>query len=205
MTEALECSEKEGAMFGRSFALAKASWGVLRQDKELTLLPVLSFLTYLVVAIVCIAPIALIVSDMPGDETWTSNPVTWVLGFVTYVALSYVALFFNAAIVCAADERFQGGDPTSGSALRGASEHAGALLPWAIVTATVGLVLRAIEERLGFLGTILAGLIGLAWALVTFLVVPIIIIERIGAFAAIKRSALLFKQTWGENVVTNAG
>ena len=190
---------------GRSWGLVKASWGVLRQDKELTLLPLLSFLAYLLVAFVFLAPIALLVSDTPGDESWTSNPVTWVLGFVAYVALAYVLVFFNAAIVCGADERLRGGDPTLGSALSGAASHAGALLPWAIVTATVTMVLRAIEERLGFLGTIIAGLVGLAWSLVTFLVIPVLIIERIGAVAAVKRSAQLFKSTWGENMIANGG
>src|SRR5262245_5666078 len=114
-------------------------------------------------------------------------------------------IFFNAAIVCGADERLRGGDPTLGSPLRGAREPAGVLLPWALLSATVSLVLRALEQRAGIIGRIVIGLVGLAWTLVTFLVLPILVVERIGVGDAVKRSAELFKRTWGENVVTNGG
>jgi hypothetical protein len=131
--------------------------------------------------------------------------VTWVLAVLAAVAFTYVGVFFNAAIVCGADERFRGGDPSLGSALSAAASHAGSLLPWAIITATVSAVLRGLEQRAGFLGGIAARLLGLAWSLVTFLVIPVLVVERIGVIDAIKRSASLFKQTWGENVVANAG
>jgi hypothetical protein len=79
------------------------------------------------------------------------------------------------------------------------------LLPWAVLSATVSLVLRAVEERAGIVGRIVVGLVGLAWSLVTFLVLPILVVERIGVVPAVKRSTELFKHTWGENVVTNGG
>ena len=93
----------------------------------------------------------------------------------------------------------------SASALRGARERAGVLLPWALLSATVSLVLRALEERLGIIGRIVVGFVGLAWSLVTFLVIPILVVEQLSVGAAVKRSAELFKHTWGENVVTNGG
>jgi Family of unknown function (DUF6159) len=188
----------------RSIELAKASWAVLRQDKELAVLPVLSFLAWLVVAATFVLPIVVVAGDA-SDKSWTSNPVTWVLGFLGYLSVTYVMILFNAAIVCGADERLRGGDPTLGSALRGAWDRAGVLLPWALLSATVSLILRAIEERAGIVGRIVVGLIGIAWSLVTFLVLPILVVERIGVGAAVKRSAELFKHTWGENVVTNGG
>jgi Family of unknown function (DUF6159) len=191
--------------FERSIALAKASWAVLRQDKELALLPLLSFAAWLVVAATFILPIAVVAGDASNGSSWTSNPVSWVIAFLGYLAVTYVMIFFNAAIVCGADERLSGGDPTLGSALRGARERAGVLFPWALLSATVSLILRAIEERAGIIGRIVVGFIGLAWSLVTFLVLPILVVERIGVGDAVKRSTELFKRTWGENVVTNGG
>jgi hypothetical protein len=191
--------------FQRSIELAKAAWAVLRQDKELAVLPIISFAAWLVIAATFAIPIAAVVSGTDSGDSWTSNPLVWVLGFAGYLALTYVMIFFNAAIVCGADERLQGGDPSLGSALRGARERAGVLLPWAVLSATVSLILRAIEERAGIVGRIVVGLVGLAWTLVTFLVLPILVVERIGVVDAVKRSAQLFKQTWGENVVTNGG
>jgi hypothetical protein len=79
------------------------------------------------------------------------------------------------------------------------------LLPWAVLSATVSIILRAFEERAGVLGRIVGSLIGLAWSLVTFLVLPVLVIEQIGPIDAVKRSAALFKKTWGENMIANAG
>jgi Family of unknown function (DUF6159) len=191
--------------FQRSLALAKAAWAVLKQDKELAILPVLSFASFLVIAGLFVLPIVAIASGTSEGDNATSNPVVWVIGAIAYFVVTYAMIFFNAAIVCGADERLRGGDPTLGSALRGARERAGVLLPWALLSATVSLVLRAIEERAGFIGRIVIGLVGIAWTLVTFLVIPILVVERIGVLDAVKRSASLFKRTWGENVVTNGG
>jgi Family of unknown function (DUF6159) len=192
-------------VFHRSLELAKASWAVLRKDKELALLPVLSFAAWVIIAATFLLPIVAVNADRPEGDSWTSNPLTWMIAFAGYLVVTYVMIFFNAAIVCGADERLRGGDPTLASALRAARERAGVLLPWAVLSATVTLILKAIEQRAGIIGRIVVGLIGIAWSLVTFLVVPILVVERIGVGAAVKRSGELFKRTWGENVVTNGG
>lgn len=186
----------------RTIELAKASWRVLNADKELLLLPVLSFIATLAVAASFLAPILL-----AGEGTTVEDPGTigYVLLFVAYVVLAYITIFFNAALVHAANERLEGGDPTLGSALRGAALRAGRILPWAIVSATVSIILRAIEERGGTFGRIASGIAGIAWALVTFLVIPVLVIENIGVMDAIKRSGSLFKRTWGENVAAQVG
>jgi hypothetical protein len=116
-----------------------------------------------------------------------------------------VVVFFNAALVWAADCRMRGEQVTLGEAIRAASERAHVLLPWAVLSATVSLVLRAIEERAGIIGRIVGLFLGLAWTLVTFLVLPVLVIEQIGPIKAVKRSAELFKHTWGENMIANAG
>lgn len=182
---------------GKTVELARASWGVLQADKELLLLPVLSFLTSAVVAATFAVPTLLVVDK--------ESPVTYVVAFLAYVVLAYVTIFFNAALVSAADERLRGGDPTLGSALRAAGRHAGRILPWAVVSATVSVVLRTLEERAGVFGRIAAAIAGIAWGLVTFLVIPVLVFEEIGVRDAIRRSGQLFKRTWGENVVAQVG
>jgi hypothetical protein len=180
--------------------LAKASWAVLNADKELIVLPVLSALTTLIVAAGFVVPVVFASGDT-GEITTTG----YILLFVMYVALAYVTIFFNSALIHAARERMHGGDPTVGSALRGAASHAGRILPWAVVSATVSVLLRAIEQRAGVVGRIAAGIAGVAWSLVTFLVLPVLIIEGVGVGDAIRRAGDLFKRTWGENVAAQIG
>ncbi len=191
-----------GGRLQNSIDLAKASWGVLRDDRKLTVLPLLSGLSMLAVALVFFAPAALIVNNGTGDS---SRPVAWILGAVGYLVLTYVLVFFNAALVFAADKRLRGEPVTIGEAIHAAGSRAHVLLPWAVLSATVSIALRALEERAGIIGRIVGSLIGLAWSLVTFLVLPVLVIEQLGPIQAVKRSTELFKRTWGENMIANAG
>ena len=185
-----------------SIELAKSSWNVLRDDKQLTVLPLLSGVSALLVALLFFGPVALIANS---GAQGSSKPLAWILGAVGYLAITYVVVFFNAALVFAADKRMRGETVTIGEAVHAASARAHVLLPWAVLSATVSLILRAIEERSGIVGRIVGSLVGLAWSLVTFLVLPVLVIEQIGPIQAVKRSTELFKRTWGENMIANAG
>ena len=182
-----------------TWELAKASARVLKADKELVVLPIISSIASLIVAASFLLPIFI-----AGDPESPST-VFYIVAFVVYFVTAYITIFFNAALVHAANERMNGGDPTVGSAIRGAAARAGKILPWALISATVSVILRALEERAGILGRIVIGLVGLAWTLVTFLVLPIVVIEGESAVASIKKSANLFKRTWGENVAAQIG
>jgi len=186
----------------RTFELAKASWAVLKQDKELVVLPILSLLATIAVAATFLIPI---ISSGDAGALEDAGTGEYVLMGVAYLVLAFITIFFNAALVHAADERMDGGDPTIGSALAGAASRVHRILPWAIVSATVSIILQAIEERAGTLGRIVSGLAGLAWSLVTFLVLPVLVIEDVGVVEAVKRSGSMFKRTWGENVAAQVG
>ena len=79
------------------------------------------------------------------------------------------------------------------------------ILGYALIAATVGMLLRMLQERLGFIGRLVIGLLGLAWTVATFLVVPVLASEEVGPVDAVKRSVALLRQTWGENLIGNAG
>jgi len=193
--------------WARSKQLASASWGLLKHDKELMFLPLISGIASLAVAATFLFPLYLSAktTDAAGSNTLEMKPFGYVLLFLMYLVLGYVAIFFKTAMLCGADERMQGGEPTLGSALSGAMSRAGKILPWAIVTATVSVILRSLEERAGILGRIVIGIVGMAWAVVTFLVLPIVVFENVGVGTAIKRSAEMLKRTWGENLIVNLG
>ncbi|MCU1369248.1 MAG: hypothetical protein JWO77_442 [Ilumatobacteraceae bacterium] len=191
----------------RSKQLASASWGLLRHDKELLFLPLISGIASLAIAATFLLPLYLSseTRSVGGSTSLEMKPVGYLVLFLMYLVLAYVAIFFKTAMLCGADERMQGGEPTLGSALSGAMSRAGKILPWAIVTATVSVILRSLEERAGILGRIVIGLVGMAWAVVTFLVLPIVVFEDVGVGTAIKRSTEMLKRTWGENLIVNLG
>ena len=190
-----------------TWELAKVSWGVLKKDRELLWIPVLSFLaSAAVIAVVAVLSILTWTASPDGaQESEAVNPAVYVLFVLAALAVGVIAVFFNGALVAGAHERLTGGDPTVRSAVGRAFTRIGGLVPWAILTTTVGLVLQALRERAGWLGRIVTSLIDMAWQVVTFLTVPAIVIDKLGAIDGLKRSASLLRHTWGENLAARVG
>jgi hypothetical protein len=201
---------------GRTWQLAKLSTRTLMKDKELVLFPLMSFITVAIIAAVFFA-IAYATGSVDRlqalsesntaqaqEEGVTVVDVTiYVLGFV---AITYAVVFFNAALIAAAIERLRGGDPNVGTGLKAVIPQMHNILGWAIISATVGLVLQAVRSQTdNLLGRIALAIAGGIWAYMTFFVVPMLVVRGVGPVEAIKQSSSLFKRTWGEQVTSNFG
>ena len=192
--------------FSNTIALAKVSWRVLRKDRELLLIPIFSFLASIaVLALIWLPTLSAIDTSALAGESEDPGAVLLLVGIITAMALSIISVFFNGALVAGAHERLSGGDPTVRSAVGRAFSRLPGLLPWAILTGTVGLILQAARERAGWLGRFVVNMVGMAWQTATFLVVPAIVIDDHGAVSGLKASAALLKRTWGENIAARVG
>ena len=190
--------------FSRSWNLIKASAGVLAKDKELLVFPLLSAICTLIVAAAFVLP-ALGLGALDGLGNGGMSVAVYAGAFLFYLVQYFVIFFFNSALVGAAMIRLDGGDPTLRDGLAIARSKALPILGYAAIAATVGMVLRAIQERAGFLGRLVTGALGVAWTLASFLVVPVLVSRNIGPIDAVKESALLLKKTWGENLIGQGG
>jgi len=72
------------------------------------------------------------------------------------------------------------------------------------------MILNAIESSArkakgvgGLLLLLLKGLLGLAWTVLTFFVIPIIVYQDLGVVDTIKKSGETIKKTWGEALMVN--
>lgn len=193
--------------FSRSWGLIKASAGVLVKDKELLVFPLLSSIVTLIVAAAFILPMFGLgaLDALREDGSGQISPLLYVVAFLFYLVQYSVIFFFNSALVGAAMIRLDGGDPTVRDGLRIASSKIVPIIGYAAIAATVGMVLRAIQERAGFIGKIVSGFLGVAWTVASFLVVPVLVSREIGPIDAVKESALLLKKTWGENLIGQGG
>ncbi|MGZ5061777.1 MAG: DUF6159 family protein [Usitatibacter sp.] len=191
----------------RSWGLVKASAAVLSQDKALLLFPLMSLgALFFVCASFALPVFGLgLLDGISGGGRGTISAGLYATGFLFYFAQFFVIFFFNAALVGAAMMRLDGGDPTLADGLRIATSKIGAIAGYALIAATVGVVLRAIQERVGFIGRIIVGLLGVGWAIATYLVVPVLVARDVGPVDAVKESAALLKKTWGENVIGQVG
>jgi len=195
--------------FEAGWELVKQSFAVLRMDKELLVFPFLAGVASLVVMASFALPLLshygldgidrIIESEDPAVKAAALAYV-----FVFYLCMSFVTIFCNSALIGATVIRLQGGDPTVGDGLRVAIRRIVPIFAWAVVSATVGLILRVLESsRRSLLARAAASLFGMAWSIVTCLAVPVLVIEGLGPLKAIRRSASLLRETWGEQLVGN--
>ncbi len=192
--------------FSNSWALFKASLDVLQQDRELLWFPVLSTIAAVLVGITFLVPLGIFVTANPELGESDGLPTAFYAGlFAFYVVQYFVIFFFNTALVGAAIARLEGKDPTLRDGLRIATDRLGAIFGYALIASTVGIVLQAIEERVGLVGKIVIGLIGATWTVASFLVVPVLATRDIGPVDAVRQSVSLLKKSWGENVIGHAG
>ena len=194
--------------FARSWALMKASASVLRSDKSLMMFPLLSGLCSLIVAASFLIPIAVtlgLVHHATANQERGFSVAAYLALFVFYLVQYFLIIFFNTALAGTVLARLRGEPATMSTGFAVARSRWGSILGYALIAATVGLFLRALQERLGLLGRLMAGLFGLAWTVASFLVVPVLASQNVGPMDAVSRSVSLLKRTWGENLIGQGG
>jgi len=188
--------------FARSWDMIGESFSVLRKDKKLVLFPILSGMSTLAIAAMYFLPLF----NMGVLEHYrayrTVDPTVYAWLFLWYCTNYFVIIFFNCALAACAQIRFGGGEPTIREGMAQAGWKIPSILMWAVVASTVGMILHAIEERSSWLGKIVSAMLGIAWAMATYLIVPVLIFEDDSVFGSIQRSSALLRETWGEQIVS---
>jgi nitrate reductase gamma subunit len=176
------------------------SFKVLKENKQLVIFPILSGISLLLI-LSSFVTIMLAAAGWDTEAIEEPGQTTSILYLFLYYLVNYfVVVFFNTALVHCTRLYFQGEEVTIEKGLRFSLSRIGSIFAWSMFAATVGTVLRLIQENAGWLGKILAGLIGIVWSVATFFVVPVIAYENVGPLQAFKRSSQLMKEKWGERL-----
>lgn len=198
--------------FSRSWELTKVTFDVINKDRELIWFALLSFIFSTIFAVVMIVPTVLTTLMNEGFSQDSMRLFEYAIIFVTYFGLAFIATFFNVCVVYTTKVRFEGGNATFGESLKFAFSRFGLIVKWSLLAATVGLLMRLLENfarRLGRPGQIIVGIlvaiIGMAWTVVTIFVVPVLVYEGLGPVDAVKKSIQVIKKTWGESLIKAIG
>lgn len=198
--------------FSRSWNITKLSFAVINKDRELIWFALLSFIfsTLFVVAMVVPSIMPALLNE--GISDTTLEAYQYAILFVTYFGLAFIATFFNVCVVYTTKVRFEGGNATFNESFSFAFSKLGLIFKWSLLSATVGLLLRLLDNlasRLGKAGQIVAsiliGLLGMTWSIITIFVVPVLVYEGLGPIDAVKKSTQVIKKTWGESLIRAIG
>ena len=197
---------------GRGWKMSKLSMGVVRKDPELLVYMILAGAMSLVCLVGMSLPQFLEMEwAVNADNSFT--PAYLGFTFAGYMLLSIVVVFWNCAIIANANIRLTGGDPTFGDGLSAAVKRLPIIVLWGIIAGTVGLLLKALEgaarssEGNGnqVLASVIAMIGGFVWWVMTFFMLPHLILEDKSIGDALKSSKATFTKTWGENISSGLG
>ena len=191
--------------FQRSWDLAGECMSLLMEDKSLLVFPLLSSLAMLLVIGSFAVPLFSSLAPWSSASVQGMSSLTYAALFVFYWLQYSIVIFFNTALIEVALDRFDGEAAGLGDGLRRSFSQLPVIIGYALIAATVGLILRVIAERVGFIGKIVVGVIGFAWSVATALVVPVLAAEDVGPVEGIRRSVELIKKAWGEDIIGGAG
>ncbi len=194
----------------RSWQLTKLSFRVIGQDKELLLFPLIAVLLSLAFLLALLYPTLWLEMSRDGTIEW--DFASLVITFISYLGLAFIGTFSNMCVVYTAKKRFEGGDATFFESISFSLGRIMQILGWATVSASVGMVFRALDnmaERAGFVGRTIVGIfrsiLGMVWSVVTLFVIPSMVYRNTGPIDAIKDSVRVLRQTWGESLVRSVG
>ncbi len=219
--------------FKTSWSLFRSSLSVIVQNKRLLLFPVIGFVFFVIIGLFFLSPVLLWdsghsitepshwetlgkhIHNMVGNKKVTGGTVIeqlfgnyWYAWFVLFYLISmFSTTFLNVAFY---NEIINGLNGKRVSLLRGiktALSKIKLILVWSLFAGAIGLIIRKLEEKLGFVGKLIMGLIGIAWSVASIFVIPVIIREEKSSnpIKLLKTSALMLKRTWGETVIGYAG
>ncbi|MFZ2066093.1 MAG: DUF6159 family protein [Xanthobacteraceae bacterium] len=194
----------------RGWSMARASFAVLRRYPKIAILPVISGAAWLLVLgllVLSLLPLSGLLYgltaplwDKLGSDR-AGHIAFYVAAAVVLYALTVVTVFFNVALISCALRCHAGQEPSIRSGLAAAKSCLPQILGWALVAATVGLALNAVEgllqDKLGIVGDLIGGLFGFAWSLA---VLPVLVVEKVGPITAIRRSSAILRSKWGESL-----
>jgi hypothetical protein len=185
-----------------TWSLMKSAFSVLMQEKKLLIFPVLSGLCTIIIILTFFLPLlafegSWIDNLQAGMPDWTFFLVIFLFYFVSY----FFMIFFNSAAVVSAIYVMRGGSPSIRKAIKIVMGRIGALAGWTLIAATVGLIINSLENQSDKFGSLLTGILGLSWTVISFLVLPILVIENKGPISSLKESARMLKHSWGEQLI----
>jgi hypothetical protein len=198
--------------FSRSWMITKLTFSVINKDRELLWFAVLSFVFSTIFSVAMIFPSVVVALMDRGFSQESLEAYEYVMIFLTYFGLAFIATFFNVCVVYTAKVRFEGGNATFDESLRFAFSRIGLIAQWSLISASVGLLLRLLHQlasNFGKVGQIVANilisLLGMAWSILTIFVIPVMVYEGLGPIDAIKKSASVIKHTRGESLIKAIG
>ena len=186
----------------RGLSIAGASLAVLRVYPQLVVFPLISMV---MLGAMLLGTGGLLLSGHGNGRTAALHLAAILL---FYMAATLVSVFFNAALVACVHAALEGRPVALGAGLAVAASRLPQILGWTLFAGTLGLVIAMAGDllrRLGILGAVIGVGAPIGWGVMTFLVVPVLVMEGPGPLRCLERCVRLIRADWGEALGVETG
>ncbi|MGB1121573.1 MAG: DUF6159 family protein [Saprospiraceae bacterium] len=184
------------------WTIAMLSFKTINENRTLLLFPVVSSVSLIIVLLTFFGGGFLLIGDSIDSllqDDMMGNIMAYALIFTYYLINYFIIVFFNAALIHCSVKIFNEEPTDLSDGINYATSKIDKIFSWAVLSATVGTVLQAIRNT-GRIGEFVAGLMGGAWSILTFFVVPIVIYENKNVIDSVKESTAIMREKWGESL-----
>jgi Family of unknown function (DUF6159) len=185
----------------RSWRLTQVAFDVIRREPRLIGIALIQMaFTLAAAALLFVAAAGAVVTHTIYGTTQVDQTKVALIGIIASFPLTFISVFFGVVMASAASAALRGKHVSIRDAVGVACSRIGDIVIWTIITWLVGVVLRAVIDRIPMGGRLLSFLVGLAWAIATFFAIPVLTLEGASGADAAKRSAELVRRRWGEQI-----
>ena len=192
----------------RSIALIKASRQIVSINPNLVAYPLVSTFFSLILISVFMVPLVYFQTPSHTLPSWVTPAMAHygpaAISLVSLVLFQWLSAFVGSAFYVAADAALQGERMPFKVAFGQAWQNRLLITKWAVFAGLIGFVINQLEQRLNFVGSLVARVFGVAWSLATVFAVPVLVRRKLSPVQALKYSGSLFKKTWGEQLVAES-
>ena len=185
------------------WSISMCCFKVLKENRDLVLFPILSGASMIVLTGSFVIAAVFATNIFSNLFDYDNRGFAYLLAFAFYLINYFIVIFFNVALMHCVRQYFRGEEVVLRDGLSFSVSRLGVILSWSILAATVGTILKIVQEETGIVGKIITGILGVIWNIATFFVVPVLAYENAGPIDAFKRSAQIMKEKWGESLGGN--
>lgn len=191
-----------------SYRLARLSLSIIKNDYRLILVQIYGLLATLLFVAVAWLTLSFygLTEVLLDDSVPYSTPTVIVFAIIFYFLSSAIYYLTEAFSISLALGQIRNARISLGDASKKVTKNLGGLIQFTGISSTIGVILKALEERLPWFGDLATYITQGAWNIASAFAVPHLVDnEAQNGIAATKLSVKTFTAAFGENLIIRGG
>lgn len=188
----------------RGFHLGIRSLVVVLRDKTLLVFPLIPFTC--VIAIVTIIWFVIGADELLWGILMTHmvQPKNILMAYGVYLILGLISVFFGVGLVTCTRITLEERDSKFLDGIRHAVRNTHWIIIWTFLSWSFGPILN-LMDHFRYTTLLVRRMLHSSWSTVSYFVVPVLVVDKVNVFSALRRSVDVMSKTWGKGAISRLG